>query len=66
MDVNSINLAGSSPESFCKLFTVSEVVGGATFADRAMGALAWQKDDITFKMSGEHGRVLWTPCNLAP
>jgi len=66
VDVNSMNLAGSSPESFCKLFTVSDVVGGATFTDRAMGALAWQKDDITFKMSGEHGRVLWTPLTLAP
>ena len=26
-----------------------------------LGALKWQRDDITFKMTGEHGRIMWQP-----
>lgn len=42
-----------------KLFELSQAVGGANAVDRAMGALKWQRDDETFKMTGDHGRLIW-------
>lgn len=29
--------------------------------DVTFGALKWQKDDPTFRMTGEHGRIMWVP-----
>ena len=50
---------GATPSAICKLFEVSAAVGGANAMDRAMGALKWQRDDVTFKMTGDNGRILW-------
>ena len=44
-----------------KTFDASDVTGGASGLDVMMGALKWQKDDPTFKMTGDHGRIFWSP-----
>ena len=50
---------GANPRAICRLFTASEALGGASPMERALGALAWQKDDPTFKLSGDNGRIWW-------
>ena len=52
---------GARPEAIKKLFDASDVTGGASGLDVMMGALKWQKDDPTFKMTGDHGRIFWSP-----
>ena len=56
-----LGVRGAHPDAVAKLFEVSTVVGGATWADRMIGACHWQKDDETFKMTGDAGRIRWTP-----
>ncbi|KAL1508788.1 hypothetical protein AB1Y20_004883 [Prymnesium parvum] len=58
-NASDMGVRGASPDAVCKLFEVSKAVGGANSVDRSMGALRWQRDDITFRMTGEHGRIMW-------
>jgi len=58
-DLSDIGLPRADPALLSKLFQASDVVGGASNADRLKGALWWQKDDLTYKMTGNNGRVLW-------
>lgn len=62
-DTSKLGVRGANPAAVTKLFEQSAVVGGASGVDRAMGALKWQKDDITFKMTGDAGRINWAPRN---
>lgn len=57
--VNTTGVRGANPAAVVKLFELSQAVGGANAVDRAMGALKWQRDDETFKMTGDHGRLIW-------
>lgn len=58
-DVEERGIKGASPDVVAKLFQQSLAVGGATHLDRMVGAMKWQRDDPTFKATGDHGRVLW-------
>ncbi|KAL1515524.1 hypothetical protein AB1Y20_002146 [Prymnesium parvum] len=58
-DVEEKGIKGASPDVVAKLFQQSLAVGGATHLDRMVGAMKWQRDDPTFKATGDHGRVLW-------
>ena len=58
-NASDMGVRGANPDAVCKLFEVSKAVGGASPMDRTMGALRWQKDDITFRMTGDHGRIAW-------
>ncbi|KAL1521487.1 hypothetical protein AB1Y20_021149 [Prymnesium parvum] len=60
-DLHAHNVRGASVDAICKLFEASEAVGGASGLDVTFGALKWQKDDPTFRMTGEHGRIMWVP-----
>ena len=61
-NANGEDVRGANPEAIEKLFEASAVTGGASGVDVTLGALRWQKDDITFKMTGPNlGRILWTP-----
>ena len=59
-NVSIFGLRTATTARFCKLFEQTEVVGGASWADRLKGALAWQSQDLTFKMCDKQGRVLWS------
>ena len=52
---------GASVDAICKLFQASEAIGGAKAIDVTLGALKWQKEDPTFRMTGDHGRIMWVP-----
>jgi len=58
-NASDMGVRGANPDAVCKLFEVSQAIGGASAIERTMGALRWQKDDITFRMTGEHGRIMW-------
>ncbi|KAL3893317.1 MAG: hypothetical protein SGPRY_014316 [Prymnesium sp.] len=58
-DLEKKGVKGANPEVIAKLFQQSLAVGGATHLDRMIGAMKWQRDDLTFKATGDHGRVLW-------
>ena len=60
-DLADIGLPRADAMLVTKLFQASDVVGGASAADRLKGALWWQRDDPTYKMTGPNGRVLWHP-----
>lgn len=59
-NASNMGVHGAHPDAICKLFEVSQAVGGANAMDRTMGALRWQKDDMTFRMTGDHGRIMWS------
>ena len=58
-DLSNAGAPRADPLLLTRLFQASDVQGGATNADRLKGALYWQKDDLTYKMTGDNGRVLW-------
>ncbi|KAL3895796.1 MAG: hypothetical protein SGPRY_013425 [Prymnesium sp.] len=60
-ELQAHNVRGASVDAICKLFEASDAVGPATMIDVSFGALKWQKDDPTFRMTGEHGRIMWVP-----
>lgn len=60
-DVRAIGVRGAQPDAVAKLFEDgSGAMGGAGAADRMLGATKWQKDDPTFKMTGDAGRIVWS------
>eukprot|EP00633_Aureoumbra_lagunensis_P004961 CAMPEP_0197307240 /NCGR_PEP_ID=MMETSP0891-20130614/4794_1 /TAXON_ID=44058 ORGANISM="Aureoumbra lagunensis, Strain CCMP1510" /NCGR_SAMPLE_ID=MMETSP0891 /ASSEMBLY_ACC=CAM_ASM_000534 /LENGTH=477 /DNA_ID=CAMNT_0042790401 /DNA_START=250 /DNA_END=1683 /DNA_ORIENTATION=- len=61
-DLSCYALPRADPTLLIKLFQAVDAkgIGGASNTDRALrGALYWQKDDPTYRMTGMHGRVLW-------
>lgn len=59
--MRAIGVRGAQPDAVAKLFeSGSDHMGGAGAADRLMGACKWQRDDETFKMTGDAGRIIWS------